>query len=104
MVGVASPSRHCGGGASMMPVRNVSVWHGGELCFDELGVFRVLDDPSAVANAVVACEVDCGSGFGNFFEARVQFGAGGIDQKDRPCLGVKGFYVSDSVFFFFRAG
>ena len=60
--GVASPLRHCGGGgASMMSVCDVSVWHGGELRFDELSIFRVLDDPSAVANAVVACEVDCGS-------------------------------------------
>lgn len=103
--GVASPPRHCGGGgASMMSVCDVSVWHGGELRFDELGVFRVLDDPSAVANAIVAGEVDCGSGLGDFLEEGVQFGVGGIEQKDRPGLGVEGFYVPDSVFFFFRAG
>ena len=75
-----SSSGHCGGGgASMVSVCDVGVWHGGELCFDELGVFRVLDNPSAVANAIVACEIDCGSGLGNFLEERVQFGVGGVD-------------------------
>ena len=105
VVGALSPSGHCGGGgASVVSVCDVSVWHGCELRFDELGVFRVLDDPSAVADAVAACKVDCGNGFGNFLKERVQFGVRGIDQKDRPGLGVKGFYVADSVFLFFRAG
>ena len=80
MVGVASPAGYCGGGgASVVSVCNVSVWHVSELCFDELSVFGVLDDPSAMANAVVACEVDCGSGLGNFLEEHVQFSVGGVD-------------------------
>ena len=105
VVGALSPSRNGGGGgASMMSVRDVGVRHGGELRFDELSVLRVVNDPSAVANAVAAGKVDCGSRFGNFLKERVQFGAGGVNQKDRPRLGVKGFYMPDSVFLLFRAG